>query len=309
MSELPSQLHILRDFYYQALKLPAETSMAHAPGLIDKPAFFTLEHLQRHLNNPLLMPGWFSLIWQGKSVDCKPAVGRKIIRNSEVSFLNKGVVQDYLAHGASLVLEGIEFLERDINAMCGAIDAPYECVMSNAVVFFSQRGMEAYRGHFDMQDTLVIHLSGRKKWRIYERLAPRLINRGELTPQQMGKLQAEIVMNPGDALYLRSSTPHLVETTGAYSLHMSFDICDHTIGPQAALDLLLKEFNLDATGAYAPPERVLEKLAQHAQSPAYWQRVDDLQATSLERDKRDRTMSDGNRVTYFDQLIAADSAT
>src|SRR5687768_12808721 len=121
MSELPCQLRILRDFYYEALKQPAETSMVHAPGLIDKPAFFTLEHLQRHLNNPLLMPGWFSLIWQGKSVDCKPAVGRKIIRNSEVSFLNKGAVQDYLSHGASLVLEGIEFLERDINAMCSAI--------------------------------------------------------------------------------------------------------------------------------------------------------------------------------------------
>ena len=96
--------------------------------------------------------------------------------------------------------------------MCGAIDAPHQRVLSNAVVFYSQRGMEAYRGHFDAQDTLVIHLRGQKKWRIHERLPPRRVNRGELTPEQMGRLHAEIVMNPGDALFLRSNAPHIVET-------------------------------------------------------------------------------------------------
>ncbi len=305
MSELPSQLRLLRDFYYEALRLPDETSMAHAPGLIDKPAFFTLEHLQRHLNNPLLMPSWFSLFWKGKAVDCTPAVGRKMIQQAELSFLDKRIVQEYLSHGAALVLEGIERLEPDINSLCSAIDAPHECVMSKAVVFFSQHGTEAYRGHFDMQDTLVIHLSGRKKWRIYEQLAPRHVNQGELTPGQMGKLQAEIVMNPGDALYLKSSTPHLVETTGPYSLHMSFDICDHNLSAEETLDLLMQEFRIDGTGPYTPAKTVVEKLAEHAQTPAYWKRVDDLQATSVERDKRDRAMSASKRVTYLEQLIAA----
>ena len=61
--ELSPQLRTLRDFYYKtAKKLPEGQDYVHAQGLIDKPSFFTLEHLKTHLNNPLLMPTWFKLV-------------------------------------------------------------------------------------------------------------------------------------------------------------------------------------------------------------------------------------------------------
>ncbi|MCW5603832.1 MAG: hypothetical protein KIT18_04715 [Burkholderiales bacterium] len=307
MIELPPQLRLLHDFYYKtALTLPAGADMAYAPGLIDRPAFFTLEHLQRHLNNPLLMPGWFALFWQGKRVDCTPAVGHRIIQSVEVPFLNKGIIQDYLSHGAALVLEGIDFLEPGINAMCKAIDAAHPCVMSNVEVFFSQHGQEAYRGHLDTDDVLVIHLHGQKKWRIHERQAPRRVNLDELTPDKMGGLQAEIVMNPGDALFLKSGVPHRVETTGACSLHMSFDICDRIVNAETALHLLIQEFDRDATRAYTPVEGVVEKLMQHARSPEYWKRVREMQASQTENYRNARLMIGGNRVTHLDQLLGVE---
>ena len=117
--ELSPDLRALRDFYYKtAKKLPEGQDFVHAKGLIERPAFFTLEHLKKHLNNPLLMPGWFKLFWQGRVVDCTPAVGHKVIQASEVQFLNKGILEDYLGRGASLVLEGIDLLEPMVNAMC-----------------------------------------------------------------------------------------------------------------------------------------------------------------------------------------------
>ena len=65
--ELSPQLRQIRDFYYKAaLKLPPDQCMVHAPGLIERPAFFTLEPLKQHLNNPLLMPGWFHLFWPAR---------------------------------------------------------------------------------------------------------------------------------------------------------------------------------------------------------------------------------------------------
>ena len=305
--ELSPQLRLLRDFYYKtALKRPAETNMVHAPGLIDRPAFFTMEHLQRYLNEPMLMPSWFLLLWQGKRVDCTPAVGNKIIQGNEVPFLNKGIIQEYLSHGAALVLEGIDLLDPVINAMCGAIDAPHASVFSNSVVFFSQKGQEAYRGHIDTDDVLVIHLAGQKKWRIYERLPTRRVNLDELPPEQMGKLQAEIVMNPGDALFLRNGSPHSVETTGAFSLHMSFDICDRTINAETALNLLTQEFDRDASRPYTPIEGVMEKLAQHAQSPAYWKRIEELRAKHKENYRNARLLMSNNRVTHLEKLIAAE---
>ena len=303
--ELSPQLRQLRDFYYKtALKLPPDQFMARAPGLIDAPAFFTLEHLKQHLNNPLLMPGWFSLFWQGKQVDCRAALAHKVIQTAEIEFLNKGIIEEYLAHGASLVLEGLDLLDPAINAMCGAIDAPNECVFSNAVAFFSQQGSEAYRGHFDTDDVLVIHLAGEKKWRIHERQAPRRTGVSEMTPEQMGPLHTEVVMRPGDALYLRSNTPHLVETSGDYSLHISFDICDRSVNAETALHLLVKEYDLDSTRSYLPTAGVVDKLMTLARGAPFLRRVEDLQAAQKANYKKARAALGANRVSALDRLIA-----
>ena len=312
--ELPPQLKTLRDFYYKtALKLPAGTDFVHAPGLLGQPKFFTLAHLQAHLNNPLLMPGYFSLYWQGKKVDCTPAIGHKVIQASEVPFLNKGILEEYLSHGASLVLEALDLLDPVINAMCGAIDAAHEagqgCVLSNSVVFFSQAaGGEAYRGHLDTSDVLVVHLAGRKKWHIHQRQAPRWAGLNELGPVQMGPQQAELTMNPGDVLFMKSFTPHLVETAAAHSLHMSFDICDRAVNADTALHLLLEQYNQAAAPCYAPALQVLEVLTARAASPDYRRRVAELGAAQKGNYRRVRALAGANRVTALDRLIAAEVA-
>ena len=98
-----------------------------------------------------------------------------------------------------------------------------------------------------------------------------------------------------------------VETTGEYSLHLSFDICDHNIGANVALDLLLKEFRARPTHPYTPVKDLVEELTRHAQLPAFRQRLQDLQAEWLARDKGTRAMAVGNRVTYLEQLTADDA--
>lgn len=308
MSELSPQLRALRDFYYKtALKLPPEEYFVRAPGLIPAPAFFTLEHLKGHLNNPMLMPQYVSLMWQGKKVDLAPAIGHKVIQAAEVQFLNKGILEDYLAHGASLVFEGLDLLQPDINDFCAALDAPHDCAVSNAVAFFSQKGNEAYRGHLDLDDVLVIQLAGRKKWRIYERQAPRRADMFELAPEKMGPLKAEFEALPGDALYMRSKTPHLVETVGDYSLHLSFDICDRNVTPETALHLLMAEFDRDSSPSYTPTPGVIDKLVTHARAPAYLAKVAELQAQQKENYKRARVMIGSNRVSALDRLIAQEA--
>jgi ribosomal protein L16 Arg81 hydroxylase len=205
--DLPPQLRQLRDFYYHsALTLPAEKNFIHAPALIDRPTFFTLEQLKAHLNSPTLMPSFFMLYWQGKPVDCSAAIAHKFVNEGmDLKFLNKAILEDYLSRGASLVLEGLDILNPTINAMCAAIDAARQGVFSNSVVFFSQRGGEAYRGHWDAQDVLVIHLAGEKRWRLHERQPPRLVDVNELPRDKMGKMQAEVTMRPGDALFLKAA--------------------------------------------------------------------------------------------------------
>jgi len=110
-------------------------------------------------------------------------------------------------------------------------------------------------------------------------------------------------MQPGDALYMRSKTPHLVETTGDYSLHMSFDICDRNVTPETALHMLMAEFDRDASPSYTPTPGVLEKLVAHAGSPAYQAKLAELQAQQKENYKRARAMLGSNRVSALDRWI------
>ena len=307
--ELSPQLRQLRDFYYKtALKLPADQDFVRAEKLIDRPAFFTLEHLQAHLNNPLLLPTYFKMYWQGKVVDCNPAVGHKVIQASEAPFLNKGILQEYLANGASMVLEGIDILDPTINAMCGAIDAANECVLSNSVVFFSQaQGGEAYRGHLDTADVLVVQLAGRKKWFVHQRQRPRWIKLNELDAAAMGPVQAEFVMAPGDALFVKSYTPHQVQTADDYSMHMAFDICDRRINADTALHVLLEQYNRDAAPTYTPTAGILEKLVAQAGSRQYQEQLAQLGQAQIENYKRARAMLGANRVGALDKLIAIEA--
>jgi Cupin superfamily protein len=308
--ELSPQLRTLRDFYYKtAKKLPEGQDYVHAQGLIDKPSFFTLEHLKTHLNNPLLMPTWFKLFWQGKAVDCTPAVGYKVIQGAEVPFLNKGILEQYLANGASMVLEGIDLLEPMINAMCGAIDQASECVLSNSVVFFSQKaGGEAYRGHLDTSDVLVVQLAGAKRWKVHQRQQPRWVELNELEPAKMGPVQADFVMRPGDALFVKSFSPHIVETAADYSLHMAFDICDRAVNADTALHLLLEHYNRDAAACYAPTPEIIDRLARQAGSPEYRKRVAALSQAQKANYAQARSQVASNRVGALDRLIALDKA-
>ena len=307
--ELSPQLRQLRDFYYKtALKLAADQDFVHAKSLIDKPAFFTLEQLQAHLNNPLLLPTYFKMYWQGKEVDCAAAVGHKVIQASEAPFLNKGILQDYLANGASMVLEGIDILDPQINAMCGAIDAANECVLSNSVVFFSQTsGGEAYRGHLDTADVLVVQLAGHKKWFVHQRQSPRWIDLNELDSAAMGPLQAEFVMAPGDALFVKSYTPHKVQTADDYSMHMAFDICDRRVNAETALHLLLEQYQRESVPTYTPTGGILEKLVSHSASPRYQERLAQLGQAQAENYQRARAMLGANRVGALDKLIATEA--
>jgi hypothetical protein len=298
------QLATLLDFLTgTAWKLPADRDFWHQKGLIGAPEFFTLQDVKAYVNSPMLMPEYFSLIYQGKRVDCTQAIAHKVVQRVHIEFLNRGVLEDYLARGAALVLEGLDIVFPHINEFCAAIDAAKPSVLSNCVAFFSQQGAEAYRGHRDSDDVLVIHLAGQKKWRLHARQAPRRVDLGELSPEKMGPLRKEIVVNPGDALYLKAGTPHQVETVSPFSLHLSFDIADRNLFPEAVLELLLAQYNRASAAAYAPSEAVVAKLSEHASSAEFKQRIEEAHREQTLNCRAFRALLSANVVRAFDKWL------
>lgn len=298
------QLTTLLNFLTEkAWKLPEDRDYWHQKGLVGTPEFFTLQHLKAYVNSPMLMPYYFSLIYQGKKIDCSQAIAHKVVQRVHIQFLNRGILEEYLSRGAALVLEGLDIVFPEINAFCAAIDASKESILSNAVVFFSQRGAEAYRGHRDSDDVLVLHLAGRKTWRLHERQAPRRVDLGELPPEKMGPLRGEVTLNPGDALFIKAGTPHHVETKSPYSMHISFDIADRNLFPDAVLELLLEQYNRASASSYTPSEGVVAKLVEHATSPEFRQRIAEQHREQMRNCRQFRALLGSNVVRVFDKWL------
>ena len=267
-ARLHPDLKLLLEFYRkQRASLP--DAYTHSAGVIANPSFFTVASLQRHLNNPLLSPDWVGLIARGQPVPLQPACYFKIIQQKRLFFMDKSVVDEHVRAGASVVLEGLDILDPAINAFAAELDAGLPCSLVNSAAFFSQRGNEAYRGHLDTDDVLVVQLSGEKRWRLFERQASRRFDMYDLTPAQMGMQIAEIVVHPGDAMYVRSSVPHICETVDSHSLHMSFDLCDRTPQVDLMLQIATEQYFHACAEPYTPAPEVLDKFAAHLLSPKF----------------------------------------
>jgi ribosomal protein L16 Arg81 hydroxylase len=142
---------------------------------------------------------------------------------------------------------------------------------------------------------------------LHKRQPPRQVELNELSPEKMGPLQAELVLNPGDALFLRAGTPHQVETTGEHALHLSFDIVDRHVDAVTALDLLLHHYRRDSAPRYTSTDVVLQKLVSQAMASDFKSGVAQLQAMHKENYARARTFFGANRVRALDRWLPSTS--
>src|SRR6185312_7621714 len=304
--ELSPVLRRIRDFYFkEALAAPPGVTHVHRPGLVPEQQLFSLEHLRRHLNNPLLDVNYLNLFHGGKTVDLTDARLYKVVQRRKIAFVDRRILQQHLADGAACVLEGLDILEPEINMLASVLDRAHAATFCNATAFFSQYGNEAYRGHVDTDDVLVIHMTGEKRWRLHARQKPRRRELNEMSEAQMGAVDADVVMRPGDVLYLRSYTPHRVETLSPCSLHVAFDLCDRQPSIEMALQLLLSHYDRESATPLTPTQGVVDKLFELSKSNPY---AADL-AAMLARDKTShaefRKLLDDNRVTQLDRFIDA----
>ena len=305
MNDLSPTLRSIRDFYFKdALAAPSAATHVHRKGLAAGQRLFSMTDLRRHLDNPFLDLDYLTLFLRGKPVDLSEARIYKVVQRRKLAFCDRRVIERHLAQGAACVLEGLDILDAEVNAFASVLDKARAATFCNATAFYSQHGNEAYRGHVDTDDVLVIHVEGRKRWRLHARQAPRRVELSDLDPPRMGPPETEVVMEPGDVLFLRSFTPHIVETLSEHSLHVSFDLCDRQPSIEAALSLLLRHFDRKAVLPHAPNGDTLAHLAELARSTPYVNELAELLATEKSGHALFRRLLADNRVTHFDALAS-----
>ncbi|MEU1151858.1 cupin domain-containing protein [Streptomyces sp. NPDC005918] len=130
-----------------------------------------------------------------------------------------------LREGASLVIDAID----EIHPAVGAAAAELEGWLRTGVqtnLYASWTAKEGFGTHWDDHDVVVVQIDGAKRWRLFgqTRIAPMYKDTEEPEEPPQEPI-AELVLRPGDILYLPRGTWHAVSASeGERSLHLTFGI-------------------------------------------------------------------------------------
>ncbi|MGH8774118.1 MAG: cupin domain-containing protein, partial [Jiangellaceae bacterium] len=134
------------------------------------------------------------------------------------------------ADGATLVLQGLHRLWPPLidfaGRLAGELVAP---VGVNA--YLTPTGNRGFATHYDTHDVFVLQVDGRKRWRVYEPVLPDPLERqawdgraDEVGAAAESPPVHDVVLEPGDALYLPRGWLHTAEALGERSLHLTLAV-------------------------------------------------------------------------------------
>ncbi|MEU2613414.1 cupin domain-containing protein [Micromonospora sp. NPDC007271] len=143
--------------------------------------------------------------------------------------LDEKVLQLY-ADGATLVLQGLHRswptlvdFARDLSI---ALAQPTQV---NA--YLTPAGSQGFATHYDTHDVFVLQVDGRKHWRIHPPVLPDPLERqpwggraDEVAATAEGRPALDVVLTPGDALYLPRGWLHSAQAQESSSLHLTVGI-------------------------------------------------------------------------------------
>ena len=136
-------------------------------------------------------------------------------------------VKALLGFGASLVANQIQRVSPEVAAIVQMLQREFAAA-AGANVYCSFQGVQAFSTHFDLHDVFALQVEGEKLWRIYEARADHPtapVPPGDEAEKWLvdtrGKLLAEVLMKPGDILYLPRGQYHDAITGAEASLHVT----------------------------------------------------------------------------------------
>ena len=138
-------------------------------------------------------------------------------------------VENYLRKGASLILNDLIYFSNEIEKLASDLQSITNG-RCQANLYFSMQSHQAFAPHFDTHDVFALHCEGEKIWNIYENFEKDPINhpiyKQELNDktEKPGKIIDQVLMKPGDLLYLPRGQFHDALASKNGAMHIAFGI-------------------------------------------------------------------------------------
>jgi len=141
--------------------------------------------------------------------------------HGETGFFSKESILEGLKEGVTIELIGTQKRCQKIKRVC----AELERVLGHRVgaeVFLTPENAQGFSAHYDYVDVFILQLEGKKLWKIWDIYKPfPLEGMANIYSTEKPDPIYEVVLNPGDFLYLPRGYVHEACTLDEYSLHLS----------------------------------------------------------------------------------------
>ena len=138
-------------------------------------------------------------------------------------------VAAHFARGATIVLQALHLMHEPLAVFARMLEAELgHPVQANA--YYTPRAAQGLPVHHDTHDVFVLQIAGEKRWLVYAPALELPLRSQRYRPELggPGDTLLDVVLRPGDTLYLPRGWLHEALTSDADSLHLTVGVNVHT---------------------------------------------------------------------------------
>ena len=139
-------------------------------------------------------------------------------------------VQQYLARGATMVLNFIDQLTPELSDVARSLERALGGTVQ-ANLYLSSKRKQGFNAHFDFHDVFAMHVMGEKTWTVFKGRCEWPIQHPmfegwsrERHDQHKGELWREVTLKPGDLLYLPRGQYHYALADDGPCVHIAWGV-------------------------------------------------------------------------------------
>lgn len=182
--------------------------------ILDQSAIWTPHTLQLVLDRVTLRPDQYTHEGTGRD-------GRQTL------LVDFAKMRGFVRQGATILLADCNTLTPGIKTICEALGREPGGKVQ-AILYCSWKAHQAFDVHYDVTDVFITQIHGEKIWRIYQQVVKYPVRHPLFTDtsvhrENKGALSAEVVMRPGDVLYIPAGFCHEAMAESGATIHITYD--------------------------------------------------------------------------------------
>jgi len=226
----------------------------------------TAADLDRAFAGNLLRYPYVKMVLSGDAVSPTAfSVSRRAGSKADEGLIDSFRVAKLLMEGATLLLPNLHYWHEPTAALARSLSAELG-QQTEVFGFVTPEGTQGLDVHRDDADVLVVQISGKKHWSLFERPADGNWRPGPVT--EPGTVLLETCLSPGQVLFVPRGAAHRATGTDGLSIHLSFVI--RQVGVRHLVQVLIAAVEKAAEGL---SERPLTEQALLAEAESLLIRV------------------------------------